>query len=247
MRREDGILEITFHTNGGTLQWSSPAHTEFEEAFLDIGRDGENGVVIMTGAGKDFSGPGVQPGGHPHVVNRSMTTAGWDRIFWEGRGLLMNLLNIEVPVISAINGPALRHAEIPLLADIVLASEEATFQDSAHFTGGLVPGDGMHIVVPHIMGVNRGRYFLFTGQTLTAQQMQDFGLVSEVLPRENLLPRAWELARQLMRQPPLTRRYTKLLVTQDLKRRLHDLLGYGLMTEGAALAAVAHPAPQNRK
>ena len=61
-----------------------------------------------------------------------------DRVHWEGRALLMNLLNIEVPVISAINGPAWRHCEIPLLSDIVLASDTAAFQDSAHFMSGHV-------------------------------------------------------------------------------------------------------------
>ena len=79
----------------------------------------------------------------------------------------VNLLNIEVPVISAINGPAWRHGEIPLLSDIVLAADTAAFQDSAHFPNGLVPGDGMHIVMPLLLGMNRGRYFLLTGQTLS--------------------------------------------------------------------------------
>jgi enoyl-CoA hydratase/carnithine racemase len=146
----------------------------------------------------------------------------------------MNLLNIEVPVIAAINGPAVRHAEIPLLSDIVLASEEATIQDSAHFNGGLVPGDGVHIVFPLLMGTNRGRYFLLTGQVLNASEAKDLGLVSEVLPKDKLLPRAWELARQLRQRPTLMLRYSRVMLTQDLKRRMHDLLGYGLAMEGLA-------------
>src|ERR1700761_4177731 len=63
----------------------------------------------------------------------------------------MNLLNIEVPVIAAINGPAWRHYEIPLLSDIVLAAHTAAFQDSAHFMSGMLPADGMHIVMPLLM------------------------------------------------------------------------------------------------
>jgi hypothetical protein len=92
----------------------------------------------------------------------------------------MNLLNIEVPVIAAINGPAVRHAEIPLLSDIVLASENATIQDSAHFNGGLVPGDGVHIVFPLLMGTNRGRYFLLTGQVLDATEADPAGQQAEI-------------------------------------------------------------------
>jgi enoyl-CoA hydratase/carnithine racemase len=135
-------------------------------------------------------------------------------------------------MISAINGPALRHSEIPLLCDIVLAAEHTTFQDSAHFPNGMVPGDGMHIVYPLLLGLNRGRYFLLTGQTLTAHQAQEMGLVSEVLPPHALLPRAWTLAEQLAQRPPLVLRYSRVLLTQYLKRQLHDLLGYGLALEG---------------
>ena len=147
----------------------------------------------------------------------------------------MNLLNIEVPVISAINGPAWRHCEIPLLSDIVLASETAAFQDSAHFMSGMLPGDGMHIIMPLLMGMNRGRYFLLTGQTLTAQDALDLGLVNEVLPADKVLPRAWEHAEHLAQKPTLLLRYTRLMFTEYLKKRLQDLLGYGLAMEGLAL------------
>ena len=148
--------------------------------------------------------------------------------------ILGNLLNIEVPMIAAINGPALRHAEIPLLCDIVLCSDNASFQDSAHFHGGLVPGDGVHVVFPLLMGTNRGRYFLLTGQTLSANEARELGLVNEVLPREQLLDRAWAHARMLMQRPPLLRRYARVLLTQDLKKRMQELLGYGLALEGLA-------------
>ncbi len=232
MKREDGILELRFHTDEGPLRWNLQAHGELERAFLDVGRDKDNEVIILTGSGAEFSGPAVMPGGHR--MSGTMDSAGWDTLYWEGKHLLMNLLNIEVPVISAVNGPATRHAEIAVLSDIVLASETATFQDSAHFNGGLVPGDGVHVVFPMLMGTNRGRYFLLTGQTLSAQQAMDFGLVSEIHPSTELLPRAWTLARRLMLQSQLVRRYTRVMLTQDIKRRMHDLLGYGLAMEGLA-------------
>lgn len=139
-------------------------------------------------------------------------------------------------MISAINGPALRHSELPLLCDIVLAAEEASFQDSGHFINGLIPGDGMHIIYPMLLGLNRGRYFLLTGQTIEAREAKELGLVSEVLPRQDLLPRAWELAEQLTKQSPLVLRYTRVLLTQYIKRQMHDLLGYGLALEGLGSA-----------
>src|SRR5437763_3146396 len=164
MERRDGILQLTFHTNGGPLQWGELPHSEFPQAFRDIGSDPDNKVVIMTGTGEAFSGPRATP---DRKLRR--TASAWDKTYWEGKHLLLNLLDIEVPMISAINGPALRHSEIPLLCDIVLAAEDTTFQDSAHFPNGLVPGDGMHIVYPLLLGLNRGRYFLLTGQTLLAR------------------------------------------------------------------------------
>lgn len=233
MRRVDGILEMTFHTGEGSLQWSlEPAHREFEQAFLDVSRDRENEVVIMTGTGDAFSGPAVAFGGDP--LRRQLTPFAWDDIQTESKALQMNLLNIEVPVISAINGPVTRHPEIPILADIVLAAEDTIIQDSAHFQGGMVPGDGMHVAFQLAMGHNRARYFLITGQALTAQQALDYGLVGEVLPKAAVLDRAWEHARRLLQQPSLVRRYTRALFTQPIKEEMQRQLGFGLALEGLA-------------
>ncbi len=110
MERRGGILQLTFHTRGGSLRWGQLPHREFALAFADIGSDPDNKVVIMMGRGEEFSGPRA-----------------WDPICWKGKHLLGNLLNIGAPMISAVNGPALRHSELPLLCDIVLAAEEATF------------------------------------------------------------------------------------------------------------------------
>jgi len=233
MRRENGILEMRFHTNGAEFQWGLGPHAELPEAFNDVGRDRENRVVILTGTGSLYSGPRATPGSS--AIASGITSTQFDRVHWEGRALLMNLLNIEVPVISAINGPAWRHGEIPLLSDIVLASDTAAFQDSAHFPNGLVPGDGMHIVMPILMGVNRGRYFLLTGQTLSAHEAKDWGLVNEVLPADQVLLRAWALAEDLTKRPTLLLRYTRLMFTEHLRKRMQDLLGYGLAMEGLAL------------
>ncbi|ODT75681.1 MAG: crotonase [Pelagibacterium sp. SCN 64-44] len=232
-QRDGGVLEVTFHTENGPLQWGLGPHREFEQAFLDIGRDRENEVVILTGTGSHFSGPTVLPGGHPRKT--ALTPSDYDLVYWEGKHVLVNLLNIEVPVISAINGPATRHCEIPLLSDIVIASEDCYFHDSAHFSGGMVPGDGMHIVLPLLLGPNRARYFLLMGQEIHASQALQLGLISEVLPRERLLPRAHEIAELLMRQPRLVRRYTRVAITQSLRTQMSaELLGYGLAVEGLA-------------
>jgi enoyl-CoA hydratase/carnithine racemase len=233
MERRDGILQLTFHTDGGPLRWGMLPHGEFPDAFADIARDRENRVVIMTGTGDEFSGVRASPQTTSFTARPTVETL--DRIHWEGRALLMNLLGIEVPVIAALNGPAWRHSEIPLLSDIVLASDTAAFQDSAHFMSNMVPGDGMHIVYPLLLGFNRARYFLLTGQTIGAREAHQLGLVAEVLPQDKVLARAWELAEDLAKRPTLLLRYTRLLFTDYLKKRLHELLGYGLAMESLAL------------
>src|SRR2546421_3106362 len=195
MERQDGILQITLHTEGVVLKWSGPSHEQLGYAFADIARDHENRVVIMTGTGDAFCAEMDMSG-----VGR-FTPEMWDHVYKDGKHLLMNLLDIEVPVIAALNGPALIHAEIAVLSDIVIASENAEFQDAPHFPNGMVPGDGVHIVWPLVLGVNRGRYFLLTGQKLSAREAQTLGVVSEVVPRERLLVRAREIAAEIAKKP----------------------------------------------
>lgn len=233
MERRDGVLQMTLHTEGRALRWGLVPHEELPRAFYDVGRDRDNRVIILTGTGDEFSGPRPTPESGPFPTRP--TAEAWDRVYWEGKQLLMNLLSIEVPMIAAVNGPAMRHSELPLLCDIVLAAEEASFQDSGHFVGGLMPGDGVHVVYPVLLGLNRGRYFLLTGQTIPAREAQALGLVAEVLPRQRLLERAWALAEQLARQPTLMLRYTRVVFTEYIKRHMQELLGYGLALEGMAL------------
>jgi enoyl-CoA hydratase/carnithine racemase len=234
MERREGILQVTLHTDGGSLRWGLGPHGELPDAFADIARDRDNRVVILTGTGDEFSGPRGTPGASA-ITQHDITAESFDQVHRDGRALLMNLLDIEVPVIAAVNGPAWRHSEIPLLSDIVLASETAAFQDSAHFASGLVPGDGVHIVYPLLLGINRARYFLLTGQTLDAEEAKALGLVAEVLAKDAVLPRAWELAEELTEKPTLLLRYTRLMFTEYLRRRMQELLGYGLAMEGLAL------------
>ncbi len=231
--RKKGILEMTLVTDGGPLRWNRRAHAELEEAFLNIGRDRDNQVVIMTGTGDEFSGP--VPEAKANRTYHHMSPDGWGELGWEANRLHANMLAIDIPMIAAVNGPAARHAELPVMCDIVLATKTASFQDSAHFSGGLVPGDGVHIVFPMIMGLNRGRYFLLTGQVLSAEQALDYGLVNEILPADELLRRARNLAAEIMKQPELNRRYSRILLTEDLRRRMNEFLPYGLALEGLCI------------
>jgi enoyl-CoA hydratase/carnithine racemase len=226
MRRDDGVIELYLHSEGYSLVWGSSPHSQLGDCFDDVARDPENRVVILTGMGDSFIGS----------VDRSwvgkMTPSLWDEIYFNGKRLLTTLLNIEVPVIAAVNGPARIHAELAVLSDITLASTDTFFQDAPHFRNNVVPGDGVHIVWQRILGPNRGRYFLLTGQKIDASEALRLGVVNEVLPREELMGRARELAKKLCQQGDTTLRYTRVALTQDLKRAIVDHVGYGLALEG---------------
>jgi enoyl-CoA hydratase/carnithine racemase len=234
MERRSGILQVTLHTDGGSLRWGLLPHKELPLAFYDIANDHDTKVVILTGTGSEFSGPRVTNTGHPLFPTRpSMELI--DALVSEGKQGLMNFLNIDVPIISAVNGPAWRHSELPLLADIVLAADTAMFQDSAHFTGGLVPGDGMHVVYPMLLGINRARYFLLTGETLDAAKAQSLGLVAEVLAPDKLMARAWQLAEDMAARPKSLLRLSRAVLTEQIKRHMQEYLGFGLYVEMLAL------------
>ncbi|WP_297492720.1 enoyl-CoA hydratase/isomerase family protein [Acidocella sp.] len=232
--RQGGVLELALHTRGGEAKWgSSPTslHAELGRAFLDIARDIETRVVIITGTGESFC-TGMDPEERAPEPDLAQM---WDRIHDEGLALLENLLAIPVPVIGAVNGPAYIHAEIAVLSDIVLAAAHAEFADLAHAPGHCVPGDGVHTVWPMLLGPNRGRYFLLTGQKLSARQALELGVVAEVLPAAALMPRARELAAQLARLPRRQLRHTRAVLVRHLRRRLREDLDFGLLSEALAM------------
>ena len=231
MERRSGILQMTLHTGGGPLQWNLDAQIEFVRAFTDVGADRDNRVVILTGTGNEFSGPRLDPD-TPFFHGAKLTPAGVHDVFVNARKMVNAVLGIEVPMIAAVNGPAKRHADLALMCDIVIAADDVTFEDTAHFhNGGIVPGDGINVVYTMLMGLNRARYLMLTGQVLSAREAKDIGLVAELMSRENLLPRAWQLAEQLAKKSDMLLRYTRMVLTHPLRKQLEEGLQYFLAME----------------
>jgi len=238
-RSPSGVLEVALHTDGGKLVFNGHTHEQFVDLFHQVGADTENRVVILTGSGDAFM-DAISPDGFDFFSPR-----GYDKIFREGRKVLMNILDIKVPMITALNGPVLLHSEYALLTDIILATPETVFQDKPHFDFGIVPGDGVNLLWPEVIGSIRGRYFILTRQILDAATAKDWGVVNEIVPANQLLARAHEIAEGIAALPPLTASYTRIALTQKLRRIIDQDSGYGLALEGISAAEVARSMAAN--
>ena len=225
---------------GGEFEWSFDNHHELGFSWRDVGADVENKVIILTGSADAFlrreylSVDKVDREGMDDPAKRAVE---WIDAHSHGKRLEFDLLEIEQPMIAALNGPCTIHAEIPLLCDIVLAAEHTVIGDHVHFNFGLVPGDGVQALYPLLMGLNRARYFMLTGQELSAQECLDLGLVYEVLPQDQVLDRASELARFILTHKPMVVRLFRPALLQQVKRLFLDSVSHGLMLEGMAYAA----------
>ena len=232
-RSNTGVLEVALHTDSGTLVFNGHTHEQFVDLFHAIGSDRDNRVVIITGKGDAFMERITLDGFD------FFTPQGYDKVYREGKKVLMNILDIEVPLIAAVNGPVRLHSEYILLADIVLATPTVVFQDKPHFEFGIVSGDGVHLLWQEAIGTIRGRYFILTRQELDAETAKQWGAVNEIVPADMLLPRAHEIAKKLASLPPLATSYTRIAMTQNLRRIIDEGVGYGLALEGISAADVA--------
>lgn len=227
-RTANGVLTVRFTTDGGPIVFTGTDHREFVEAYSQIAQDRDNKIVILTGTDNEFfaqiDGPSLGDITNPRE---------WDKTWWEGQQSLQNLTSIGVPVIAAINGAATVHSELALTADILLASEQAYFQNYPHLTFGIVPGDGMQTVWARAIGEYRNKYFQYTQRKISAQEAKELGLIAEILPdNATLLARANALAEQLLAIPELTRRHMRSMFVAPLRKALLEQVGYGLAVEG---------------
>jgi enoyl-CoA hydratase/carnithine racemase len=149
----------------------------------------------------------------------------------------MDILDIQVPLIAAVNGSVRLHSEYILLCNIVLAT--VVFQDRPHFEPGIVPGDGVNLLRQEAIGTIRGCYFILTRQELDAGTAKEWGAVNEIVSADKLLPRAREIAEGLASLPPLTTSYTRITLTQKLRCVIDEGVGYGLALEGIGAVDVA--------
>lgn len=222
--RESGVTELRFHTNGGAFVWSAQAHRELTQAFRWIADDLATKVLILTGTGPTYC---------TDIDVSGFADMSWHRIWNEGRRMLSNLHDVDVPIISAVNGPATIHAEILVLADIVVAADHAEFADRAHFaTRDTVPGDGVGLIWGELLGPTRTKYFLLTGESIGAHEAKRLGVVNEVVPSAELMGRARDLALDLSRRSLPVLQYTKTVMKMGFHHAFRERLSHGLGVQG---------------
>ena len=226
-RRSDGVLLVQAHTNGGPIQLSVENHRSLGQLLKTVGADPENEIMIITGSGKEFM-MDSDPEGF-RLEDEDLAYWAYEYAYKDGRINVSSLINdLEIPTIGVLNGPGF-HTEICLMCDISICADDATIFD-LHYDIGSVPGDGIHSCFQELLGVKRAAYALLTGEAIDARKALEYGMVNEVLPRDQLLARAYKIADHIMTQPRITRRLTTQVVRRPWKRRITDDLdgGFGI-------------------
>ncbi|MGE4242965.1 crotonase/enoyl-CoA hydratase family protein [Ramlibacter sp.] len=216
------------------------AVAEFVEAIDRIHDDASVRCVIVTGNGPSFSA-----GGNVRDMKRQTSPEVGEILIRQEyrRGiqrLALALFGLEVPVIAAVNGHAIGAGlDLSCMCDIRIASEKAKFAES-FVKLGLIAGDGGSWLLPRIVGLSRAAELAFTGDTIDAQQALAWNLVSRVVPHEQLLDAANELAARIAANPGHALRLTKRLIREG-----HDSTLASVLELAAVFQAVAHKTPDH--
>ncbi len=230
-KRDDGIAVVTLSNprRKNALTWQM--HRELESVWDALDADDDVRVVILTGEGNafctgaDFSAQDISQG-QQRLANRPRTR-GARRLFW-------NMLDFEKPIIAKVRGAAYGlGASIAVAADIVVAAEGAVFCDS-HVKAGIAPGDGGAALWPLLIGFNRAKEFLMTGDPIEASKAAEMGLINHCVKEEELNTFVEQLAQRLAAGAPLAISYAKLSVNLLLKQIIggafETSLAYDLLT-----------------
>ncbi|MEN3284776.1 MAG: hypothetical protein V7607_5916 [Solirubrobacteraceae bacterium] len=244
LRREDGILEVRFHWDDGPWRWNEAVHGALVPLLSDISHDPRNECLIVTGTGDSFLDrfdPDSVPGARFPLPGYEVTYDWW----WTVQTRLPGaLIDVPVPVVAAINGPVSIHPEIVLLSDIVIAASTTTFADRHLADVGLVPSDGTNVLFRELLGHQRAKLALYSGQTIGAEEALALGLVSEVVEPQLVVERAWDVARHtIMPIPRIHRRMTREILVQPFRELYAKEIRSSLAHEGWAATVAPRPAP----
>ena len=227
IEKRDGIALLTMNRPEVMNATNFRLHNELSRIWLDLGEDPEVRVAVITGAGNAFSAGGdfemiEESIGNPDVVASTMQ---------EASDIVHNMINLDKPVISAINGVAVGAGlAVALLADISIASESARFTDG-HTRLGVAAGDHAALIWPMLMSMAKAKYYLLTCDFLDGKEAERIGLVSMVVPPEELMDKAMDVARTLATGSQPSIRWTKRALNQWLRSAAHTSFDYSLALE----------------
>ena len=224
VERKGRILRLTLNRPDSLNAITPAMHAELATIFADVRKDDEADVVTITGAGRGFcAGADLkQP-----VPDRETG----ERIFVEAREIIVSILELDKPLISGVNGPAAGlGATLALFPDIVIASDRAKIGDT-HVKVGLAAGDGWAVIWPILVGVNKAKELLMTGEVIDAQEALRIGLFNHVVPHEKLDETVMAMAQRLATGNLMAIQYTKKAINQYVKWMLNQVFDYSLILE----------------
>ena len=230
-KRPDGVVLATLDRPDRLNAVNAAMHGELARLTREADADPDVKVLVITGAGRAFCAGGdfgPQPAG------------GGGMTLEEGRQIVDHLLECSKPVISAVNGYAMGlGATVALLADVVYAARSATFADT-HVVMGLGAGDGGQLIWPLLMGPNRAKYYLMTGDRLTATEAERLGLVNFVVDDGTVVDEALALAARLAAGPGLAISASKVAVNSYMRMLSSVVMPLSLSMEGRTIASDDH-------
>lgn len=230
------VLQVTIdHPTSERNAVDALLHHELARLLAELRDETEARVVVLTAAGPVFSAGG-DFGWFPQL--RSVPAL--EALRRQARRMLVDLLDVEVPIVAAVPGAAVGlGASIALLCDVVVAADDATFVDP-HVKVGLVAGDGGTIAWPAAVGPARAKWHLLSGAPLPATEAAALGLVTCCVPSADVQSTAMAMAEQLAANPPLAVRYTKLALNQPLKRALLETVDVATPLELVTFLSADH-------
>ncbi len=204
-RFDDGVLQVTLNRPEVLNATDARMHWEISQVWKDIDADAQAKVVLVTGAGRAFS-----VGGDNKMLAQTLGDAEKIAGLWREAGdIVYNMINLDKPIISAINGPAFGAGlAVALLADISIVAENVRFTDG-HVILGVAAGDHAVIIWPLLCGMAKAKYYLLTGEMIDGKEAERIGLVSMCVPAAQLMDKALETAHKLAAGPQHALRWTK--------------------------------------
>jgi len=248
LERAGDVLRVTIdHPTSALNAVDDRLHHDLGALFAGLRRESEARAVLLTGRGRAFSA-----GGDFAWFPRLQEPERLEALRRDAKQLIWDLLDVEIPIVAALNGHAMGlGASIALLCDVIFMADTATIGDP-HVRVGIVAGDGGAAIWPLAVGPARAKEYLLTGDPLSAAEAERIGLVNRVFPAAELDAEAMAFATRLAAGAPLAVRYTKLAVNKLVKDALNvafdistalELVTFRSEDHREALAALAEKRP----